>query len=104
MHDPIGAEPFQVSVPDAVLEDLRERLGKTQWPLEPKTLPWTYGASLVYMKNICAYWCDQYDWRKAEALINKYPNYKVTLGGKKVHFILEKGLGANPLPLIITHG
>ena len=55
MHDLIGAEPFQVSVPDAVLEDLRERLGKTQWPLEPKTLPWTYGASLVYMKNICAY-------------------------------------------------
>ena len=104
MHDPVGAEPFEVSVPDEVLDDLRERLGKTRWPIEPKAPPWTYGASLAYMKDICAYWRDQYDWRKAETRINKYPNYKVTLGGKKIHFLLEKGSGSNPQPLLITHG
>ncbi len=104
MHDPIGAEPFKVSVPDAVLDDLRERLSKTRWPLEAKAPPWTYGASLAYMKDICSYWCNHYDWRKAEALINKYPNYLVSLGGKKVHFIVEKGSGSNPQPLIMTHG
>ena len=27
-----------------------------------------------------------------------------TIGGKKVHFILERGSGDNPMPLLITHG
>ena len=26
------------------------------------------------------------------------------LGGKKVHFLIEKGSGPNPLPLLLTHG
>ncbi len=104
MISPIGAEPFTVSIPDSELEDLRERLAKTRWPLEAKAAPWTYGASLAYMKDICAYWKDSYDWRKEEAFINKFPNYKVTLGGKKVHFLVEKGSGPNPMPIIMTHG
>ena len=104
MHDPVGAQPFEVSIPESVLDDLKERLKKTRWPLEANTSPWTYGASLSYMKDICAYWCDHYDWRKAESLINKYPNYLVNLRGKNVHFIIEKGSGENPQPLIITHG
>ena len=91
MHDPVGAQPFEVSIPESVLDDLKERLKKTRWPLEANTSPWTYGASLSYMKDICAYWCDHYDWRKAESLINKYPNYLVNLRGKNVHFIIEKG-------------
>ena len=55
MHDPIGAQPFKVSIPESVLDDLKERLRKTRWPLEANTSPWTYGASLSYMKDICAY-------------------------------------------------
>ena len=91
MHDPIGAEPFKVEVPEAVLTDLKDRLGRIRWPIEAKAPPWTYGASLDYMKTICAYWRDKYDWRKSEAQLNRWPQYKVTLGGKKVHFIMEKG-------------
>jgi pimeloyl-ACP methyl ester carboxylesterase len=104
MHDPIGADSFRVDVPDAVLADLKDRLGRTRWPLEAKAPPWTFGASLRYMQQICAYWRDQYDWRKSEAQLNRWPQYKVGLGGKQVHFILEKGSGPDPLPLIITHG
>ena len=104
MHDPVGAESFKVQIPDAVLADLKDRLARTRWPLEAKAPPWTYGASLEFMKNICTYWRDSYDWRKSEAHLNRWPQYKVTLGGKKVHFIMEKGSGPNPLPLILTHG
>ena len=104
MYDVIKAEPFRVSVPDEVLADLKDRLAKTRWPIEAKAAPWTYGASLSYMRDVVDYWRDQYDWRKSEAAFNRFPNHKATLDGKKVHFILERGSGPDPLPLILTHG
>lgn len=104
MHDPIGAEPFKIEVPEDVLTDLRDRLAKTRWPIEAAAPPWTYGARLAVMKDIVAYWRDQYDWRRSEVRLNSFRNYKVSIGGKKLHFILEKGSGPDPLPLMITHG
>jgi microsomal epoxide hydrolase len=103
------AEPFRVSVPDEVLVDLAARLAVTRWPIEAKAPPWTYGASLAFMKDIVAYWHDRYDWRRSEAAINRFPNYKAPVGGpngetKDLHFILEPGSGPDPLPLLITHG
>jgi microsomal epoxide hydrolase len=100
----INAEPFTVAVPESDLVDLKERLARTRWPIEAKAAPWTYGASLAYMRQVVDYWLHQYDWRKSEADINRFPNYKATLGGRKVHFVLERGSGADPLPLILTHG
>jgi len=104
MHDPIGAEPFTLAIPDEVLTDVKARLAKTRWPIEAAAAPWTYGASLSFMKDVVAYWRDHYDWRKSEAAINRFPNYKVPIDGRKLHFILERGSGPNPLPLVITHG
>ena len=52
------AEPFTVSVEDAVLLDVRDRLRRTRWPVEPDAAPWKLGASLDYMKRVAAYWAD----------------------------------------------
>jgi len=98
-------EPFTLQVPDHVLADLKERLTRTRLPEnEPKGTPWRYGTSLAYMRNVIAHWRDSYDWRKWEARINAFSHYKTTIGGKKIHFILERGSGDNPMPLLITHG
>jgi pimeloyl-ACP methyl ester carboxylesterase len=104
MLDTIKAEPFHISVSDEVLIDLKDRLAKTRWPIEAKAAPWTYGASLAYMRDMVDYWRNRYDWRKSEAALNRFPNYKADLDGKQVHFILERGSGPDPLPLILTHG
>jgi len=104
MHDPIGGEPFQVTVPEPVLADLRERLSRARFPIEPAAPPWHYGTSLSYLRETIAYWRDQYDWRKSEAAINRFPQYRVPIGGKRLHFILERGSGPDPLPLLISHG
>ena len=98
-------EPFTLQVPDSVLADLKERLARTRLPdTEPKGTPWRYGTSLAYMRDVVAHWRDRYDWRKWEARINAFSHYKTTIGGKKIHFILERGSGDNPIPLLITHG
>ncbi len=39
-----------------------------------------------------------------EAKLNRFPHYMAKVGGLKVHFILERGSGDNPMPLLLTHG
>ena len=50
------------------------------------------------------YWRDGYDWRKHEAELNRFKQYKVKLAGIDVHFIREEGKGPKPMPLLISHG
>ena len=61
--------PFRIDVPQAVLDDLRERLARTRWPDQAPGAAWAYGADVEYMKELCAYWRDHYDWRTHEATL-----------------------------------
>ncbi len=65
---------------------------------------WAYGTNLDYMKELCAYWLDEFDWRTHEAAINRFSHYIAPVDGIDLHFIHEKGSGPAPLPLIISHG
>ena len=96
--------PFHLAVPDAVLERIQTRVAEYPWHEMPDDGGWGYGANLDYMKEFCAYWLDEYDWRKHEAAINRFPHYKAAVDGIDLHFIHEKGDGPAPLPLIISHG
>ncbi|HSV82112.1 MAG TPA: epoxide hydrolase [Ramlibacter sp.] len=100
----IRAEPFALHVADSILDDLKDRLRRTRWPVEPAAAPWEHGASLEYMQRVAAYWADEFDWRRSEAAINRFSHYRSRVDGLDVHFILEPGSGKNPRPLILTHG
>jgi len=65
---------------------------------------WAYGTHLGYMKELCAYWLNEFDWRKQEAAINRFSHFIAPVQGIDLHFIQEKGDGPSPLPLIISHG
>ncbi|MDB5395289.1 MAG: Epoxide hydrolase [Rhodospirillales bacterium] len=104
MRENFTAEPFKVAVSDAVLDDLKTRLARTRWPIEAKATPWQYGTDLTYLKSVLAHWHDAYDWRLWEEKLNRFPQYKAIVGGRKLHFIMERGSGDNPLPLVLTHG
>jgi len=56
------------------------------------------------MKALATYWIEQYDWRKAEASLNRYPQFLARIGDYDIHFYHLKGRGPKPLPLILTHG
>ena len=53
----MAPRPFRIEVPDAVLDDLRERLARTRWP-EPLNddAGWDDGADVAYLRELCAYW------------------------------------------------
>jgi pimeloyl-ACP methyl ester carboxylesterase len=95
---------FKVNIPQSELDDLKERLKKVRWPGEAPGSAWHYGTSEAYLKDLVNYWMTKYDWRKQEALLNKYPQYIAEVDGIKVHFQYIKGSGKNSKPLILTHG
>jgi microsomal epoxide hydrolase len=97
-------KPFQLQVPEAALADLRERLKRTRLPDEPPGTPWKTGTSLAYLKDLLQYWQTKFDWRAQEARINAFPQFKVPIDGIELHFIHVKGKGANPMPLLLSHG
>jgi len=97
-------EPFRIHVADGVLADLRERLARTRFPDEITDSGWMYGANLAYVKELVAYWRDHYDWRRHEAALNAFPQFRARVGDLGIHFIHVKGKGPKPFPLVVTHG
>ena len=96
--------PFTIHVPDDVLDDLRRRLGHTRFPDEIPGSGWDYGSNLDYLKALVHYWRTDFDWRAQEEKLNRFHHYKTPVHGLNIHFIHERGIGPNPMPLVMTHG
>ncbi len=97
-------QPFRIDVPDETLDHIRTRVAEYPWHEMPDDGGWAYGTNLDYMKALCAYWLDEFDWRTHEAAINRFSHFIAPVDGIDLHFIYEKGSGPAPLPLIISHG
>ncbi|HET6868734.1 MAG TPA: epoxide hydrolase [Solirubrobacteraceae bacterium] len=96
--------PFHIDVPDADIEDLRDRLRRTRWP-EPETVDdWSQGTPLAYARELCRYWLDEYDWAKAQARLNRFPQFRTTIDGLEIHFVHVRSPHEAAVPLVITHG
>ena len=87
-----------------MLADLRERLARTRFPDEPPLPVWSTGTSRDYLRDLVAYWREGFDWRAHEARINGFRQFTTRLRGIELHFIHEQGRGANPMPLLLSHG
>jgi epoxide hydrolase len=96
--------PFHIDVPQADLDDLRERLARTRWPDELPGVGWDYGVPRAYLRNLADYWRDSYDWRVHEAALNEFPQFTTTIDGANVHFLHVRSPEPDALPLVITHG
>lgn len=96
--------PFQISVADEILTDLRQRLARTRWSYQVPGTGWDAGTDNTYLQKLVAYWQDTYDWRKQEALLNQFAHFKTDVDGVGIHFIHQRGKGPHPFPLLLTHG
>jgi pimeloyl-ACP methyl ester carboxylesterase len=100
-------EPFEIDVPESVLDDLRERIARTRWSSQPPGIGWEYGADFDYLRELCAHWAGAYDWRQLERALNGLSNWR----WQGIHFIWERapldqrGVGApTGLPVLLIHG
>ena len=69
-------KPFSIDIPDAVLDDLRQRLAHTRWPGELPGAAWDYGTNLAYIQQLVDYWQTRFDWRAQEKRLNALHHYK----------------------------
>jgi pimeloyl-ACP methyl ester carboxylesterase len=100
----MAPQPFFLNVPDTAIADLKLRLGLTRFPDAAPGDPWAYGSSVAYIRELVAYWKDEFDWRAQEAALNQFPQFKVPLHDIDVHFLHVGGKGPNPYPLLLMHG
>jgi pimeloyl-ACP methyl ester carboxylesterase len=98
-----GVRPFKFSATDAQLADLHRRVVATRWPDAETTSDDSQGVRLETIKKLAKHW-QSYDWRKAEARLNSFPQFMTEIDGLDIHFIHVKSKHENALPIIITHG
>jgi len=97
------ADRFVIAVPDAAVADLRDRLARTRFAPDLDNDDWRYGVPTDELRRWVDAW-RRFDWRAAEARLNLYDQYRVDLGGARIHFVHRKGTGPAPMPIVLTHG
>ncbi|WP_232661509.1 epoxide hydrolase family protein [Pseudonocardia sp. TRM90224] len=101
---PDDVVPFRIEIPEAELADLRARLRGTRWPEAETVDDWSQGVPLAYLQDLCGYWAEHYDWRRTEARLNAFPQFRTEIDGLGIHFLHVRSPHPDALPLVMTHG
>jgi pimeloyl-ACP methyl ester carboxylesterase len=105
----MAIERFELPYSEAAVDDLRVRLERTRWPDEIPGQGWERGVDLAYLREICAYWREKFDWKAQIGKLSAWEHYRYVAGDTRVHFLHARVLnpragGAQRIPLILTHG
>jgi pimeloyl-ACP methyl ester carboxylesterase len=103
-HHDFHIDDFRIDVPEAALEDLRERLGRARWPAASPEPGWASGVPVLYLRRLADHWLHGYDWRAHEAMLNTYPQGLTEIDGQRIHFLHARSPEPGALPLVVTHG
>jgi len=100
--------PFRIDIPQADVDDLRNRLAHTRWPIpvpgRDDRTDFSRGIPLVYLKELAEYWRDGFDWRAQEAKLNEYEQFTTVVDGQTFHAVHARSANPDATPLILNHG
>ena len=94
--------PFEIHVPDQVIDDLRARLARSRL-LEDSPRKPASGMSAAYLSELVDEWID-WDWRSREAWLNGHPQFIAQIGDAAVHFAHLRSERADAPALLVMHG
>ena len=101
---PDSLAPFEVRVPEGAIDDLHHRLSRVRWPDRETVGDWSQGVPLSAARSLVDYWLHDYDWRKFETRINRFPQFRTRIDGVGIHFIHVRSPHPQALPIVLTHG
>lgn len=101
--------PRPIDVPEADLEDLRQRLSRTRWPEKETVDDWSQGIPLAYVQDVCRTWEKDYDWRACERRLNSYQQLRFAATGPGggplgIQVLNAPSTHRDAMPLVLTHG
>ncbi len=100
--------PFRIDVPQTDLDDLRDRLARTRWPVpvprRDDRTDFSRGVPLTYLRELAEYWRDGFDWRAQEAALNAYDQLTTVVDGQTFHVVHVRSANPDAVPLLLCHG
>lgn len=102
--------PFKISITDAQISLLQQKLALSIFPDELEGANRTYGAPLADVKRLINRWKDGYDWKKHEAALNEeLPQFTRDIevdsfGILNIHYVHKKSKAESAIPLLFVHG
>ncbi|WP_341684558.1 alpha/beta fold hydrolase [Nocardia farcinica] len=100
--------PFRIDIPQADLDDLRNRLAHTRWPSpvpgRDDRTDFSRGIPPAYLKELAEYWRDGFDWRAQEAKLNEYEQVTTVVDGQTFHLVHVRSANPAATPLLLNHG
>jgi epoxide hydrolase len=99
----VAVERFEVTVTDAEIADLRDRLRRTRWPEREPVADRSQGLPLAEAQELCRSWAEDYDFGFAER-VNAFPQFRTTIDGLGIHFLHVRSPEPTAFPLVLTHG
>ncbi|MEE4024661.1 epoxide hydrolase family protein [Gordonia sp. PKS22-38] len=98
----LTVQPFTVSVSDAEIADLDDRLARTRLPQPSPTDDWDAGTPNDYLRDAVDAW-RSFDWKAAESRINAVPHFVTEIDGQAIHFIHVRSAEPDATPLLLAH-
>lgn len=104
-----GPQPFRIEIPDADVQDLRQRVDRFRPGGIPVTPPWDRGTSPDFLSRLVEHWRTAYDWRAAEREINAVDHWQASIDAIPLHFVTwtppSEPIGARQGPsILLLHG
>jgi pimeloyl-ACP methyl ester carboxylesterase len=96
--------PYRIDIPQRELDDLNRRLEQARWPDETTGVGWSRGIPMGYLRDLAEYWRRGYDWRAAEARLNRFPRFVTEIDGQRIHFVHARSPEPDATPLLLSHG
>jgi hypothetical protein len=90
MRSPLHITPFSIRIEEEVLFDLRARIRNTRWPDQAPGPAWEQGTDLEYLRQVLAYWTEEFDWHAQERRLNAFSQFRAELDGVHIHFVQER--------------
>jgi len=95
--------PARIDVPQADLDDLRDRLVRTRFTDEIDT-EGAYGTTVGSVRELVRYWLEDFDWRALESRLNAIPQVETIIDGQRVHAFHARSARPDAVGLALTHG
>ncbi|MFI5426597.1 epoxide hydrolase family protein [Aeromicrobium sp. UC242_57] len=96
--------PFEVSLSDEAIGDLRARVARTRWSDQETVTDWSQGVPLDYLRELTEYWVTEYDFSRLATRFNQFDQVMTSIGGTDIHALHVRSPEPHAQPLLLTHG